>query len=96
MPATGRIKGAVNLPPGALYNADGTYKSKAEIEAMAKPVVGADLNKEIIVYCDTGKVCYELVAGPLRPAGLQEREGLRRLLHGVDGGPRDTQRALSL
>jgi thiosulfate/3-mercaptopyruvate sulfurtransferase len=54
---TGRIKGAVNLPPGALYNADGTYKSKAEIEAIAKPIVGADLNKEIIVYCDTGKVC---------------------------------------
>jgi thiosulfate/3-mercaptopyruvate sulfurtransferase len=54
---TGRIKGAVNLPPGALYNADGTYKSKAEIEAIAKPIMGADLNKEIIVYCDTGKVC---------------------------------------
>ena len=53
----GRIKGAVNLPPGALYNADGTYKGKAEIEAIAKPIVGADLGKEIIVYCDTGKVC---------------------------------------
>jgi len=54
---TGRIKGAVNLPPGALFNQDGTYKSKAEIDAIAKPVVGADLDKEIIVYCDTGKVC---------------------------------------
>jgi thiosulfate/3-mercaptopyruvate sulfurtransferase len=54
---TGRIKGAVNLPPGLLYNPDGTFKSKAEIEAIAKPVVGADLNKEIITYCDTGKVC---------------------------------------
>lgn len=53
----GRIKGAVNLPPGALFNADNTYKSKAEIEAAAKSIVGADLNKEIIVYCDTGKVC---------------------------------------
>lgn len=57
VPATGRIKGAVNLPPGLLFNADNTYKNKAEIEAIAKPVVGADLNKEIIVYCDTGKVC---------------------------------------
>ena len=57
VPATGRIKGAVNLPPGALFNADNTYKSKAEIEAIAKPIVGADLNKEIILYCDTGKVC---------------------------------------
>lgn len=57
VPATGRIKGAVNLPPGVLFNADNTYKSKAEIEAAAKPIVGADLNKEIILYCDTGKVC---------------------------------------
>ncbi len=57
VPATGRIKGAVNLPPALLFNADNTYKSKAEIEAIAKPIVGADLNKEIIVYCDTGKVC---------------------------------------
>ncbi len=54
---TGHIKGAANLPPGALYNPDGTYKSKAQIEAIAKPVVGADLNREIITYCDTGKVC---------------------------------------
>jgi thiosulfate/3-mercaptopyruvate sulfurtransferase len=57
VPSTGRIKGAVNLPPGLLFNTDNTYKNKAEIEAIAKPVVGADLNKEIIVYCDTGKVC---------------------------------------
>ncbi|HNS53961.1 MAG TPA: rhodanese-like domain-containing protein [Syntrophales bacterium] len=57
VPATGRIKGAVNLPPALLFNADNTYKSKAEIEAIARPVVGADLDKEIIVYCDTGKVC---------------------------------------
>jgi len=57
VPATGRIKGAVNLPPGLLFNADNTYKGKAEIEAIAKPIVGADLNKPIIVYCDTGKVC---------------------------------------
>ena len=57
VPATGRIKGAVNLPPALLFNADNTYKSKAEIEAIAKPIVGADLNKPIIVYCDTGKVC---------------------------------------
>jgi len=57
VPATGRIKGAVNLPPALLFNADNTYKSKAAIEAIAKPVVGADLDKEIIVYCDTGKVC---------------------------------------
>ena len=54
---TGRIKGAVNLPPALLFNQDGTYKNKAELEAIAKPVVGADLSREIITYCDTGKVC---------------------------------------
>ncbi len=49
----GRGQSAARL----LFNADNTYKSKAEIEAIAKPIVGADLDKEIIVYCDTGKVC---------------------------------------
>ncbi|MCX5835319.1 MAG: rhodanese-like domain-containing protein [Deltaproteobacteria bacterium] len=57
VPKMGRIKGAVNLPPGLLYNPDGTYKNKADIEAAAKPIVGADLSREIVVYCDTGKVC---------------------------------------
>ena len=54
---TGRIKGAVNLPAALLFNPDGTYKDKAGIEAAAKPVVGTDLSREIITYCDTGKVC---------------------------------------
>ena len=54
---TGRIKGAVNLPPALLFNPDGTYKDRAGIEAAAKPVVGTDLSREIITYCDTGKVC---------------------------------------
>ncbi len=54
---TGRIKGAVNLPAALLFNPDGTYKDKAGIEAAAKPVVGADLSREIVLYCDTGKVC---------------------------------------
>ncbi|HOD36327.1 MAG TPA: rhodanese-like domain-containing protein [Syntrophales bacterium] len=54
---TGRIKGAVNLPAALLFNPDGTYKDKAGIEAATKPVVGSDLSREIVVYCDTGKVC---------------------------------------
>jgi|ADurb_Val_01_Slu_FD_contig_61_986267_length_2316_multi_3_in_0_out_0_1 thiosulfate/3-mercaptopyruvate sulfurtransferase len=53
----GRIKGAVNLPATLLFNPDGTYKDRAELEAIAKPVVGADLSREMITYCDTGKVC---------------------------------------
>ncbi len=52
----GHVKGAVNLPTVAAFNADGTYKPMAELEAMAKKVVGEDKNKEILVYCDSGRV----------------------------------------
>jgi thiosulfate/3-mercaptopyruvate sulfurtransferase len=53
----GRIKGAVNLPTSLMYEKDATYKTKNELSAIATPVVGADLSKEIIIYCDTGKFC---------------------------------------
>lgn len=57
VPRMGRIKGAVNLPTSWIYNQDGTYKDKAALETAAAPVVGKDLSREMIVYCDTGKVC---------------------------------------
>jgi len=53
----GRIPWAVNLPVSLPFNADGTLKGKEPLAAMAAPVVGTDLKKEIIVYCDTGKNC---------------------------------------
>ncbi len=53
----GHIKGAVNLPTSLVYQPDGTYKDKAGLAAAAEPVVGKDLSREIIAYCDTGKVC---------------------------------------
>ena len=31
------------------------YKGKEALKSMASAVVGDDLNREIIVYCDTGK-----------------------------------------
>jgi len=53
----GRIKGAVNLPAGSqLFNKDGTYKPMAELKPLAAKAAGEDLSKEIILYCDTGKV----------------------------------------
>jgi thiosulfate/3-mercaptopyruvate sulfurtransferase len=52
----GRIKGAVNLPATAAYNADGTFKSKKELADLAVKVVGSDPGRKIIVYCDTGKM----------------------------------------
>jgi thiosulfate/3-mercaptopyruvate sulfurtransferase len=52
----GHLKGAVNLPTSAVFNSDGSYKDKAVLAAIAAPVIGADLNREIIVYCDSGRV----------------------------------------
>ena len=53
----GRIKGAVNLPTSQAFTKDGTFKSKEELAGLAANAVGKDTSKEIIVYCDTGKVC---------------------------------------
>jgi thiosulfate/3-mercaptopyruvate sulfurtransferase len=53
----GHIKGAVNLPTSMMYEKDATYKTGNELSAIATPVVGSDLSKEIIIYCDTGKFC---------------------------------------
>lgn len=50
----GHIPGALSLPAPALWNTDGTYKTKAEIETIVKGVAGDDRNKEIIVYCGVG------------------------------------------
>lgn len=62
----GRIKEAVNLPtvqvfdkypPGEhMETCCWTYKDIAALKNMATGVVGNDLNKEIIVYCDSGRV----------------------------------------
>jgi thiosulfate/3-mercaptopyruvate sulfurtransferase len=57
VPKSGRIKGAVNLPVGALYTPEGLYKDKATLTALAQKAAGSDPAKEIILYCDTGKTC---------------------------------------
>ena len=57
VPKTGRIKGAINLPVGQLYTAEGLYKAPADLAALAEKAVGKDLGKETILYCDTGKTC---------------------------------------
>jgi len=51
----GHVKGAVNLPTMAVYNADGTFKARGELETMAKKAA-PDASKEVIVYCDSGRV----------------------------------------
>jgi thiosulfate/3-mercaptopyruvate sulfurtransferase len=55
VPKVGRIKGAVNLPVGQLFTPEGLYKDKATLAALAEKAAGNDLNKELILYCDTGK-----------------------------------------
>lgn len=62
----GRVKNAVNLPTIQVFDkyppgehmepCCWTYKDVAALKNFASGVVGSDLNKEIIVYCDTGKV----------------------------------------
>ncbi len=52
----GRIKGAVNFPTSQAYTKEGLFKSKADLAALVTAVIGADTNKEVILYCDTGKV----------------------------------------
>jgi thiosulfate/3-mercaptopyruvate sulfurtransferase len=53
----GHIKGAVNLPTSVMYEKDGTYKAKDALAALAAAAVGADKDREIFTYCDTGKFC---------------------------------------
>jgi thiosulfate/3-mercaptopyruvate sulfurtransferase len=57
VPRTGRIKGSVNLPVGALYTPEGLYKPKQVLAEMAAKAAGTDPGREIILYCDTGKTC---------------------------------------
>ncbi len=62
----GRVKGAVNLPTAQIFDkyppgdhleaCCWTYKDTSVLKNLASGVVGGDLDHEIIVYCDTGKV----------------------------------------
>jgi thiosulfate/3-mercaptopyruvate sulfurtransferase len=60
VPKTGRIKGAVNLPNSLLFTPEGTFKTADALAAAVTPVIGSDKDREIIVYCDTGKTCTAL------------------------------------
>jgi len=62
----GRVKNSVNLPTIQVFDkyppgehmepCCWTYKDVATLKDIASGVVGSDIDKEIIVYCDTGKV----------------------------------------
>jgi len=64
VPKPGHIQGAVNLPtvqvfekhPQGVESSTWLYKNTDALKNMAAGVVGNDLSKEIIVYCDSGRV----------------------------------------
>ena len=50
----GRIPGAVNMPYPDVFNADGTVKSDAELEAMFAEAGLTDKDADIVFYCTKG------------------------------------------
>lgn len=52
----GRIKGAVLLPASWIFNKEGGFRKIDEIKSYLPGTIGTDLNKEIIVYCDSGRI----------------------------------------
>ncbi|MCM2264486.1 MAG: rhodanese-like domain-containing protein [Desulfuromonadales bacterium] len=52
----GHLPLAVNLPSAWIFTKEGTLRNNDELKAMATGVVGTDTAKEIIVYCDTGRL----------------------------------------
>jgi thiosulfate/3-mercaptopyruvate sulfurtransferase len=50
----GHIPTARSLPTPLIWNADGTYKSAGELQALASDVIGRDKHKHIVVYCGVG------------------------------------------
>ncbi len=52
----GHIESAKNLPSAWIYAKDNTFRSKEELEQIAKGVIGEAGDKSIILYCDTGRL----------------------------------------
>lgn len=57
----GKIAGAVLLPSAWLFKKEGTLRDLGEIEAMVANVIGKDKNKEVISYCDSGRLSAGIV-----------------------------------
>ena len=60
--ACGHIPGSANVPYTTLYNADGTFKPKAELKA-AFEAAGVDLSKPIVTSCGSGVTACVLAFG---------------------------------
>jgi thiosulfate/3-mercaptopyruvate sulfurtransferase len=51
----GHIPGAKNVPWGRAANEDGTYKSRADLEALYQGEIGLSANDDVVVYCRIGE-----------------------------------------
>ncbi len=51
----GHIPGAVNVPWARAANEDGTFRSRAELEALYQGEVGLSPEDEVVVYCRIGE-----------------------------------------
>jgi thiosulfate/3-mercaptopyruvate sulfurtransferase len=60
--ASGHIPGACNLPHAELFNADGTFKDKAGLQA-AFTAAGIDLAKPVVTSCGSGITASVLAFG---------------------------------
>ncbi len=60
--ASGHIPGARNVPYGALFNPDGTFKDKAAIRA-AFEAAGVDLAQPVVTSCGSGMTACVLAFG---------------------------------
>ena len=52
----GRIKGAVSLPSSWVFTKEGGFRPIDELQKYVSGVIGNDKNREIIVYCDSGRL----------------------------------------
>lgn len=52
----GRIPNSVNLPSPWIFNKNGTMRDVKELEAIAAGAVGSDKSREMILYCDSGRL----------------------------------------
>ncbi|HOI74844.1 MAG TPA: rhodanese-like domain-containing protein [Syntrophales bacterium] len=57
IPRAGHIPGAINMPTSCAFNADGTFKTREELAAIAEAAIGKDLSRKVVTYCDVGQCC---------------------------------------
>ena len=68
-PVAGHIQGAVNLPLQLNLNADGTFRSAAELRALYRPAIGNYDPSQVVAMCGSGvTACHNLLA--MEIAGL--------------------------